>query len=610
MCRPRLWASHTIKFGADFTNLHYLNDPIGRPNYNFYNIWDFLNDAPSVEAGSFNTATGFPGGMRQDNRENLFGAFVQDDWKIRPNLTLHAGIRYSWFGGLYTTQDNLSRVVFGAGADVLTGLAVHVGGNLWTPQKGNFGPQFGLNWSPEMFHSKLVVRGGYGLNFNQEEIAISANSGGNPPVQGYYNFSSVSPSEINPNILYGISSSPTSLTGFASNPATKTTYTSTNLPAGGNGNVSAFGNTTGGLPTAYTEHYSLDTEYDFGHNIVASLGYQGSSSHHMITQLNENAAALAKGLQLNPLLTGVDFYPNAGSSNNNAMLAELKHPIAHHFQADAQFMWAKSMDTDSGPYTEDPYYPLNPSYAWGRSDFNVGKSFKAFGLWQPVIFKGSNGWMEKVLGGWSISAIYNFHTGFPWSPNFGTAQSLYCSNCGYYNLRPQYLGGAGNSTSNAQFEKGTNYGNYAAVIAAQNLTKAAVNNPACVPGSAHYPGCLTVVAYSNKFFNVPNFQEAMTGSFPSVAAALPPPPGMSRNSFNGPHYQDVDASITKAFGFPKAKVIGDNANLEIRADFFNLFNNLNLNPGSISNNINSTNFGQDTAALGARTISFQGRFSF
>jgi hypothetical protein len=456
-----------------------------------------------------------------------------------------------------------------------------------------------MNWSPEMFHSKLVVRGGYGLNFNQEEIAISANADYNPPVQGYYNFGGGSPSNINPNILYGISSSPTSLNGFASNPATITSYTTNNLPAAGNGNVTAFGNTSGGLPTAYTEHYSVDTEYAFSSQLVASLGYQGSSSHHMIQQLNENAAALAKGLALNPLLTGVDFYPNTGSSNNNAMLAELKHPFSHHFEANAQFMWAKSMDNGSGPYEEDPYYPLNPSFAWGRSDFNVGKSFKAFGLWQPVIFKGSNGWLEKVLGGWSISGIFNIHSGFGWTPNYGTAQSLYCSNCGYYNLRPQYLGGAGTSTSNKAFETGSNYGNYAAVIAAQNQTTATVN------GNAN-----TVVAYSNKFFNVPNFQGAMTGTYPQVAAALPPPPGLARNSFNGPGYKDVDASITKAFGFPKARVIGDNAKLEIRADFFNLFNNLNLNPGSVSNNINSTNFGQDTAALGARTISFQGRFSF
>jgi hypothetical protein len=58
------------------------------------------------------------------------------------------------------------------------------------------------------------------------------------------------------------------------------------------------------------------------------------------------------------------------------------------------------------------------------------------------------------------------------------------------------------------------------------------------------------------------------------------------------------------------RVLGDSANLEIRADAFNLFNKLNLNPTSISTNITSTNFGQDTAALGSRTVSFQARFSF
>ena len=66
----------------------------------------------------------------------------------------------------------------------------------------------------------------------------------------------------------------------------------------------------------------------------------------------------------------------------------------------------------------------------------------------------------------------------------------------------------------------------------------------------------------------------------------------------------------KTFGFPKMRVLGDGAQMEIRADAFNLFNITNLNPGGISSSINNTNFGRDVAILGARTVSFQARFSF
>ena len=600
----KVLGNHTIKFGGDYTNLHYLNNPIGRPNYNFYNVWDFLNDAPYSEAGSFDTATGYPGGVRSDDRENLLGFFVQDDYKILPNLTVFAGIRYSYFGPLYTKQNNLSVVQFGSGSALYTGINVRVGGNLYNSQETNLGPQLGFNWSPSFAQNKLVVRGGFGLNFNQEEIALTANAGNNPPTQGYYNFSFSSPSNPGTNgadIIYGISSSPTSLSGFAKNPHTITTYNSSNLPTAGNANVVAFGNLNGSAPTPYAEHYSLDTEYSFTGQLVASLGYEGSSSHHLVNHETPNSVAVVAGVPLNPLITGGDYWTNGGSGNNNAMLAELKHPFVHHFSADAQFMWAKSMDTDgSGPYYEDPYFPENPALSYGRSDFNIGKSLKVFGLWQPVIFHGSNNWAEKVVGGWSLSGIFSTHTGFPWSPNYGIPQSLYCSNCGYYNLRPQYLGAGGNDHSNKAFENGTNF---AGILTGQATTTATIN------GSTN-----TAVAYSNKFFNVPNFSSAMQATnstgFPAANVALPPHPGADRNSFTGPSYRDVDMSLTKGFGLPENRILGQNAKFEIRADAFNVFNLLNLNPQSVNNSITGSNFGQDTNPIGSRTISFQGRFSF
>ena len=57
-------------------------------------------------------------------------------------------------------------------------------------------------------------------------------------------------------------------------------------------------------------------------------------------------------------------------------------------------------------------------------------------------------------------------------------------------------------------------------------------------------------------------------------------------------------------------VLGEDAKIEIRADAFNLFNNLNFNPTSIANNIQSNNFGQATVALGGRVVNLQARFSF
>ena len=596
--------SHTLKFGGELTALHYLNNPIGRPTYGFYNIWDFQNDAPYQESGSFNSVTGKPGGVRTDDREYLFGAFLQDSYKVKPNLTLNAGIRYSYLGPLYAKQNNLPHVVLGTGSTTYTGMSIAQGGNLWNAQKGNFGPQVGFNWAPTVFQNKLVVRGGYGLSFNQEEIAITANSGYNPPTANYVSYAFASPSNPGTNggaIVYGISSSANSLNGYASNPNTITSYNSANLPTAGNANIIIVGDGHGNLPTSYTEHYSLNTDYELNRELVLSAAYQGSLGRHLINHETPNAPAVAAGYALNPLVTSGDFWTNEGSSNNNALLLEAKHPLVHHLSLDAQFMWAKSMDTDgSGPYYEDPYFPENALYSYGRSDYNIGKSFKAFGLWQPVIWHGDHAWMEKIVGGWSLSGIFNWHTGFPYSPTYGISQSLYCSQCGYYNLRPYYNGTGGKDHSNKAFVNGTNF---TGITSTQNQTTATVN------GSAN-----TVTSYSNKFFSVPNYQAAMQATsgtgFPNPNQALPPRPGLGRNAFTGPGYHDVDASLAKNFGIPNNRITGEHAGLEIRADAFNLFNIANLNPQSVSNNVTAANFGQDTGELGGRTITLQARFSF
>jgi len=573
----KVMGRHTIKFGGEVTRLFYLNDcaGCGVPNYSFFNVWDFLNDAPHTEGGGFDPNTGSPTTLRQDDRQDIWGLFVQDDFKLRRNLTLNLGLRYNYFGPLSSKEGNMFVATPGVGPNYLTGLVVHRG-NSWNAQKDNIGPQIGLAWSPDRllgheFNGRLVIRGGYGLNYNQEEIAISANVGNNPGLVVFPSLTMSTPTSPNPGIIYAVSSGTHNLTGYPANPNTVLTFGSNGLPVGGVGlGVGIFPNT---LPTMRVHHYSAEVQYDLGFETVATIGYQGSLSRNIFFHSNPNAVPAALGLTLNPQIGGGDYWGVNGWGNYNAMLAELNHRFSRQFMADAQYSWSKCMDTSSGPYFEQPY-PYNPSLDYGRCDYNVQNALKVYGSWQPVFFHGSNAWVEKIAGGWTISGIFNIHSGFGWSPVVNVVGgSLYCGTCGYTTLFPgAYLGGAGNSTSNDAFKTGANYPN----------------------GGAAY-------------FSVPTYT-AFGGT--TFGNALPQAPGVARNSLNGPGYRDVDLTLAKAFGLPKMPVLGENAKFEFRMDAYNLFNNLNFNPGSISNNIANANFGQATQAFAGRIITLGARFSF
>ena len=573
---------HTIKFGGDATRLTYLNAcvPCGVPAYSFFNLWDFLNDAPNHEGyTTFDPHTGLPTTLRQDDRENILGFFVQDDLKLRPNLTLNLGLRWSYFGPLSSKQNNMYVAHPGAGADYLTGLTVSKGDS-WNAQKNNFGPEIGFAWSPTKFNNRLVFRGGYGLNYNQEEIAISANIASNPGLSiGEY---LTLPSPSSPNNLgieYGVSTNPHSIFGYSPNTNFIVNFGTNGLPTTGSVGVGIFPHN---LPTMRVHHYSFDMQYDLGHQYVMTLGYQGSLSRDLFFHENPLAVPASSGYALNPQINGGDYWGVNGRANYNAMLAELKHQFSHQFMADAQYTWAKSMDVSSAPYSEQ-LYPYNVGLNYGRSDYNVTNAFKLFGMWQPTFFHGSNGWLEKIAGGWSLSGIWNWHSGFPYSPFLSTTTpgNLYCAQCGYTQLLPAaYLGGAGQSTSNKAFEQTPPPGHSA-------------NFP---NGGATYFSTPTYTTY--------NCTPACSGT------SLPQSPGVARNSLTLPGYKDVDLSLSKGFGLPKMPVLGENARFELRMDAYNVFNNLNLNPNNISNNIGNSNFGTISAALAARVLQLGVRFSF
>ena len=289
----------------------------------------------------------------------------------------------------------------------------------------------------------------------------------------------------------------------------------------------------------------------------------GQFGKHLNYNYDSNAYGTILGAPLNPLVNSINTFGSQGSSNNNMMLAGLKHQFSQTFSLDAQYTWAHSFDTNSGPYYRSPYL-YNTSFSYGRSDFDIANNFKLFGIWQPAIFRGGHDWKEKVVGGWSLSGILTLHSGYGWTPVYTAPHQIYCNECnyGFQSLRPFYNGRALHSTSNGAFKTGSNFPN-------PGTANTGTNND----------------QFSNNYFEVPNYANAIADNPGQFATTFIPPPGIGRNSFPGPGYRDVDMNLAKAFGLPKMRVIGESAKIEIKANFLNAFNTLNIDPSSISTNI-------------------------
>jgi len=588
----KVLGAHTMKMGGEFTRLLSVDAPFwsDRPGYSFNNIWDFLNDAPITENAQFDPQTGVPSALRKDLRNNLWAFFYQDNWKVKPNLTLTMGLRWDYFGAISEKNGKLATVVFGQGADKFSNLYVRTGGTQFNPQKGNFGPQLGIAWSPSRFGghefgNRLVFRGGIGIAYNGISQSNTLDSRFNPPF--VYNSQTLSGSDI----LY-INSFPSDVhdpNGYASNPAAITTFNGNNLPVTGRTDLTAF---PANWPTTTDYHYTFGADYDLGHQWIASVGYQGSTTRHLTDHYNLYNVGAAQGLMLNQSVSGITYYADDANARFNALLLEVKHNFAKSFMIDAQYRYSHSMDGGSNAYA-GPYYQWDPSTFYATSDYDTRNAFKLYGIYTPNFFH--SGWEHKVIGGWSISGILNAHSGFPWTPVYNNNEITN----GYdpvFNFG-QFAGGSSNDAGSGNLMPAAYNGNFQPNYrSSATVDGTPFFTPPTVPQGTLFT-CL-----------FPNPPVAQCPSGQQGFAALPTRPGIARNSFVGPSYFDVDATISKTFGLPRMKIIGENGAIEFRANFYNLFNKLNLyNPQT---DIMNAHFGEAQNALGARVIEMQARFSF
>jgi hypothetical protein len=365
----------------------------------------------------------------------------------------------------------------------------------------------------------------------------------------------------------------------------------TNLPIGGA--PLQLEGVENNLPTPLTYRYSLLAQYDLGHSWVLTVGYQGSLSRHYTRQQNENLYFAPP----NPSVQQLNLFTNDVNGSYNALLTELQHRFSSQFQIDAQYTFARAEDNASSDFALGTF-PFSARSEWALADYDVKHNLKLAGVWTPKIFRGDHAWIDKIADGWTVTGILNAHTGFPWTPVYnvqvtgpdGTSTcGLAYANSNYCTVRPAaYLGGALGDYSNAGFER--TGGNFP-------------NGPAA--------------------YFVP----------PTIVNGIPTAPGVARNSFWGPRYSSVDMTLGKAFGLPRMPVLGKNTKIDVRANFYNIFNQTNLTPFFNGNNglgntqtigtlnvneitgtqtVTSPNasFGQGLTALAGRVIELEARFSF
>jgi hypothetical protein len=569
--------NHALKFGGEIRKEQDNNNLNGasRPLYTFAGLFNLANDTPLFYQINADPRTGGPANAQRYFRSGGYGIFAQDDWKYRPNLTLNIGLRYEYFTPLSEKNGTLSNLVFGPHG--LADAKIVTTDRLFNPDKNNFAPRLGFAYSPNFLgENKLVLRGGFGISYNRLPDVLFANSRGNPPFFARFGICCGTAPSSSTNdfstpfaggqILYalGTSNSPFS---YPANPALASGIN----PATGApnvGQVEIYGSQPD-VPNAYVYSYSFEGQYSLPYKLTAELGYQGSSSHKLIRLVNQRFIYPTPG---NFFASAVYFPTPDVNANYNAMNARLSRRFAQGFQFDAIYRWSKSIDTlsNEGPgFLTNQTYPQDLRTERGPSDFDVRHYFVGSGLWDLPFFNGRKDAVGKLLGGWQVDGIVTWHTGFPWTPHSGFCQTT-PGGPGLCPTRPiGYKGGALDGTSNDAF----------------------------LQTNGNFPGG-----------GLKYFIPGVPGN-----ASTPPQqvPGIGRNSFRGPRYFAVDMSLGKRTGLPSFLHLGEAASLEFKANFFNIFNNLNLKPFQFDAPvIEDPKFGRAQGGLSGRVVELQARFYF
>ena len=418
------WGSHVLKFGGEWYGVR-------QSAYRDVQSRGFLTFISQGYTGNAlaDLLLGLPvltGGARLDNPQNLRAAnwslFAHDDWRASRKLTISAGLRYDYATPPVDKDDRANLY------DLSTGQLVPVGtGGMprggYVADRNNVSPRAGFAWMLDDL-DRWVVRGGYGVYYNQGALATSEGLFFNPP---YFNLGVYFPGAGLP-LLTLSNPFPSNFPVFI--PQSATAYQRD-------------------LQTPWMEHWNVNVQHHIGTGRAIEVGYVGSRGHDLISARDANqppASPNRPNLRPNPFFGDITLIESRASSRYNAMQIKYRQRIEDGLSYIASYTYGKSTDDASGFFTSagDPNFPqnsLDPGAERARSSFDVRHRFSA-GLTYNLPFSG-NVWLDD----WQLQAIGTFQSSRPFTvaihPDID-ASNTGRSNLGFgYNDRPNVSGNGG-----------------------------------------------------------------------------------------------------------------------------------------------------------------------
>jgi outer membrane receptor protein involved in Fe transport len=554
---------HSLKFGGNVERLLLTESDCGNcgGTLTYGSLSDFLTNVPGpgyqVIADLKPTA--------KNTRETLFGLYVQDDIRLRPNLTINAGLRYEMATVPSEINGHISSIHSIDGSQIFTGKTI-----IANPSRLNFEPRVGFSWDP-FNNGKTAIRGGFGM-FDVQIFPVNLRG-----AVGAFPFENAPTASFGSPLVQPGDFPSAGLTrlfdNFASDNTAAHLYDIEPNPK-----------------RNYVMQWNLNIQREIAPNTTFMIAYVGSRGvHNLFVTDNSNIVLPTKtpegylwpcgpdgsgaacvtgfsptGTTANPVATS-PVNPNFGRVSEvrwdsdsifHALELQISKRMSHGLEAQVSYTYGRSEDTSSGSTDGDQFLNGVTSLLYfdkasrrGPSDFDVPHNLIASYTWDIPSPKGVTGVLGAATSGWEFGGIFQMSNGTPFTPLVGGDP----------------LGMSGDAFDIPDRVPGCN--------PAQGGFSYLGPNPAkCFTLPAATPDIAAQCQPFGFVSTLPTNTSPPSAGIPGTCANLLGNAG--RNSVIGPRIVNFDMSLVKNTHVQR---ISEAFNVQFRVEVFNIFNHSNFN---------------------------------